>query len=307
MGTKTNNNIRFMEQLRAVPENMKSLIDEGPLSGKGFTSINPSWRIQRLTEVFGPVGFGWWYEITDKRLEGDMNARSVRAFVDINLYVKDPASGEVSHAIPGTGGSDFVFQRWSGSQAEMSSECFKAALTDAISVAGKALGLGLDVYLDKDSTKYDTNGPGYVYDSGTEEGFKPEPEKETNKAGAKEQEQPVQKKPEEPEQQNVQEQPIAGQVELPAPEPQPAPQPAPQPDPKPEPEPEETIDPAEVERSLDFIVPAGQDKGKKLREVYEKPGYLDYFAGPRFKPGTRESCKEFQRLCALVLKAKQAS
>ena len=35
-----------------------------------------------------------------------------------------------------------------------SDECFKMALTDAISVACKALGIGADVYWDKDSTKY---------------------------------------------------------------------------------------------------------------------------------------------------------
>ena len=36
-----------------------------------------------------------------------------------------------------------------------SDECFKMALTDAISVACKALGVGADVYWDKDKTKYD--------------------------------------------------------------------------------------------------------------------------------------------------------
>ncbi|HCC35130.1 MAG TPA: hypothetical protein DEQ02_05645 [Ruminococcaceae bacterium] len=36
----------------------------------------------------------------------------------------------------------------------MSDECFKMALTDAISVSCKALGFGADVYWDKDRTKY---------------------------------------------------------------------------------------------------------------------------------------------------------
>ena len=36
----------------------------------------------------------------------------------------------------------------------VSDECFKMALTDAISVAAKALGIGADVYFEKDRTKY---------------------------------------------------------------------------------------------------------------------------------------------------------
>ena len=37
----------------------------------------------------------------------------------------------------------------------MNDECFKMALTDAISVSCKALGVGADVYWNKDRTKYD--------------------------------------------------------------------------------------------------------------------------------------------------------
>jgi hypothetical protein len=36
-----------------------------------------------------------------------------------------------------------------------SDECFKMALTDALSVACKALGIGADVYWDRDPNKYD--------------------------------------------------------------------------------------------------------------------------------------------------------
>ncbi len=41
----------------------------------------------------------------------------------------------------------------------VSDECFKMALTDAISVACKALGLGADVYFAKDATKYTQEQP----------------------------------------------------------------------------------------------------------------------------------------------------
>lgn len=49
-------------------------------------------------------------------------------------------------------GIGFVKKENSGLYA--SDECFKMALTDAISVACKALGIGADVYWDRDTTKY---------------------------------------------------------------------------------------------------------------------------------------------------------
>lgn len=117
---------------------------------KGKTDINPMWRIKALTEKFGPCGFGWKYVITDKRLEQGANGE-VAAFLDIDLFVK--ADGVWSDAIPGTGGSAFVAKEKNGPYT--SDECFKMALTDAISVACKALGFGADVYWDADKSKYD--------------------------------------------------------------------------------------------------------------------------------------------------------
>lgn len=138
------------EKLRTVPDEAKKQITAGRL--KGMTDINPMWRIKRLTEVFGPCGIGWWYEITDKRLVPDETTKQTAAFLDINLFYTDPTSGETSKPIPGTGGASFVAQEKNGPY--LSDECFKMALTDAISVAAKAIGLAADVYYMKDRDKY---------------------------------------------------------------------------------------------------------------------------------------------------------
>ncbi len=143
-------NMKLYELGRVVPDNAKKPINAGRL--KGMTDINPMWRIKRLTEMFGPCGVGWWYEITDKQIVFDETTNQKAAFVDILLYFVDPDSGHTCHGIPGTGGASFVAQESKG--AYMSDECFKMALTDAISVAAKALGIGADVYFDKDRTKY---------------------------------------------------------------------------------------------------------------------------------------------------------
>ena len=143
-------NMRIYEQVRDVPKEARRAIVGGRLKGK--TDINPMWRIKMLTEQFGPCGLGWKYVITDKRLETGANG-TIAAFVDIDLFVKyDCVDGAWSEAIPGTGGSAFVAKEDGGLYT--SDECFKMALTDAISVACKALGFGADVYWQADATKY---------------------------------------------------------------------------------------------------------------------------------------------------------
>lgn len=140
-------NMRIYNQVRTVPEEAKREIAAGRLKGK--TDINPMWRIKTLTEQFGICGIGWKYVITDKRLEAGADGE-MSAFVDIDLFIK--IGGEWSEAIPGMGGSAFVAKERNGLYT--SDECFKMALTDAISVACKALGFGADVYWQADATKY---------------------------------------------------------------------------------------------------------------------------------------------------------
>lgn len=135
------------EKFRSVPETAKREIEAGRLKGK--TDINPMWRIKALTEAFGPCGIGWKYKIVREWLEHGANGE-IAAFMDIELYYK--LDGEWSEAIPGTGGSAFVAKERTGLYT--SDECYKMALTDAISVACKALGIGADVYWQADSTKY---------------------------------------------------------------------------------------------------------------------------------------------------------
>ena len=143
-------NMNLYEAARVVPQEALKTIQAGRL--KGMSDINPMFRIKRLTEMFGPCGVGWWYEITRKEITFDEITNQKCAFVDINLYYTDPETGHDSHAIPGTGGASFVAIERNGPY--MSDECYKMALTDAISVAAKALGVAADVYYKNDRSKY---------------------------------------------------------------------------------------------------------------------------------------------------------
>ena len=76
------NNLSIYERVRCVPAEAKKAIEAGRLKGK--SDINPMWRIKKLTEVFGPVGFGWYTEVVKTWTEVDENS-DVAVFVDINL------------------------------------------------------------------------------------------------------------------------------------------------------------------------------------------------------------------------------
>lgn len=133
-------------QFKSVPTEAQKQIQAGRL--KGMTDINPMWRIKVLTEMFGPCGIGWYYEPKRKWLES--SDTEVAAFVDIELFIK--VDNEWSKPICGTGGSKFVAKESKGPYTD--DECYKKATTDAIGVACKQLGIGADVYWDKDRTKY---------------------------------------------------------------------------------------------------------------------------------------------------------
>lgn len=139
MGEITEKNTSIYKAAESVPTNAQKTIGAGRL--KGMTDINPMWRIKRLTELFGPCGIGWKYTIERQWLESGSDGTSC-AFCNINLYIMQ--EGAWSDGIPGTGGSSFIAKEKGGLYT--SDEAFKMALTDALSVACKALGFGADIY-----------------------------------------------------------------------------------------------------------------------------------------------------------------
>ena len=141
-------NLEFYNKVKEVPQGAQKTIGGGRL--KGFTDINPMWRIKTLTENFGLCGIGWKIQILNKWIEMGARGEST-ANVEIALFVK--VDDKWSEGICGIGGSMFVASEKTG--LFTSDECFKMALTDAISVACKMLGMGANTYWDKDRTEYD--------------------------------------------------------------------------------------------------------------------------------------------------------
>lgn len=134
-------NLDLYNKLKVVPAEAIKPIQSGRLKGK--SDINPMWRIKAMTEHFGVCGIGWKYVITKQWTE--TYDTETKAYCNIDLFVK--VDGQWSDAIQGTGGSSEVTMERNGSY--VSDECYKMALTDALSVAMKALGVGADIYFEK--------------------------------------------------------------------------------------------------------------------------------------------------------------
>lgn len=145
--TKNNTNTAIYSQMMSTPKEAQKTIGAGKL--KGFTDINPMYRIQKLTEVFGPCGIGWYIDQVNWWRE-DLGENESAIFCSLNLYIK--VDGEWSMPISGIGGSKLAGK---GVGDGLNDEAAKMAYTDAISIACKALGMCHDIYYSKDRTKYD--------------------------------------------------------------------------------------------------------------------------------------------------------
>lgn len=139
-------NLDIYNKLKSVPKDVTKKINGGRL--KGMTDIKPQWKIQKLTEQFGPCGIGWKYTIDRTWFEPYQD--EVLCFVNISLYFKHEEKW--SEAIPGHGGNKLVAKESGG--LHVSDEGYKMALTDALGNACKYIGVAADIFMGFEPTKY---------------------------------------------------------------------------------------------------------------------------------------------------------
>jgi len=142
----SNGNLALWNELSKVdPRRTKEFRKGGGFRG---TDINPVWRMQRMTELFGPVGQGWGYEIHSQWRE-DFGSTPV-VFVKLDLWYCAGLDEEGVKIIVWTG------PQIGGTEATRTpDEAYKMAVTDAMGKCMLNLGLAAPVYLgDFNDTKY---------------------------------------------------------------------------------------------------------------------------------------------------------
>lgn len=135
-------------RLSDVPENAVRAIGFGKLKGK--SDINPQWRYEALTDVFGLCGVGWKYEVTDSMTVEVPATGELMVYVFINLYVKN--GDNWSDPIPGSGGDFLIVKDKNGIHGN--DEGYKMAITDALGTAAKMVGVAATIYRGLYGTKY---------------------------------------------------------------------------------------------------------------------------------------------------------
>ncbi|GAB00756.1 MULTISPECIES: hypothetical protein [Acinetobacter] len=141
-------NLHIWNSVKQTPTNFLKKIEFGYLKGK--SDINPQWRLMAMTQAFGPVGHGWTYR--NVRLWSEVAADgTVMAFAEV--AVKTKIDGVWGEEFFGNGGSAIV-EMQKGKLVAID-EGYKKAVTDALGVALKAVGVAADVYLGNyDGSKY---------------------------------------------------------------------------------------------------------------------------------------------------------
>lgn len=131
---------------RTDPKATKAFTRSGGFRG---TQIDPAWRLQMMTEVFGPVGYGWGFE----QVEWTIAERMI--FICARVWISDPADRERKfYTGPQWGGTELVRRNRDGTERP-DDESFKMSMTDAIGKCFLQLGLAADIYLGQfDDSKY---------------------------------------------------------------------------------------------------------------------------------------------------------
>lgn len=126
---------------------------------KGMSSINPQWRIEALTDLYGMCGDGWYVEILDTR-EVPMDEGEKALYMTVGLYIKDRQTGEWGKPILGFGGDRVIKSDRRGLHVD--EEAFKKCFTDALGKACAMVGIGSAVYRgEADDDKYMRNDYSY--------------------------------------------------------------------------------------------------------------------------------------------------
>ncbi|MDQ9023326.1 hypothetical protein RFI02_19710 [Acinetobacter sichuanensis] len=152
-------NLKTWNDVKQTPSNFLKKIEFGYLKGK--SDINPQWRLMAMTQAFGPVGHGWTYRIVRTWSEAAPSG-AVMCFAEV--AVKTKFEGAWGEEFSGIGGSEIV--EIAKGQLKASDEGYKKAVTDALGVAFKAVGVAADVYLGN----YDGSKYLYEYDHAYQEG-----------------------------------------------------------------------------------------------------------------------------------------
>lgn len=126
----------------------------GKVNGQNITTINGTSVVKKATEVFGPIGTGWGYEIVEESFKDGAPAYSivkeqpvlqgheVMHTIRIKVWYKQ---GETTHSVEHYGHTPYILATKYGLKTDFDAP--KKSLTDALKKALSMLGFNADIFL----------------------------------------------------------------------------------------------------------------------------------------------------------------
>jgi len=145
-----NANLRVWNMAGATPTNR---IKQVELDGRTVTSINGMYMVQKATEMFGPVGIGWGWDIEEERYDEGQAimggadgkqelGKTLTHTIRLKLwYELDGKRGEITQF------GHTVYMRKTKYGVSTDPEAPKKSLTDAMKKCLSLLGIASDVFL----------------------------------------------------------------------------------------------------------------------------------------------------------------
>jgi len=124
-------NMRFWDQAEKTPEEHTSEVKQRG----GFTAINTQYMLKRMTEIFGPVGIGWGFDVEHSLLE---HPKGTLAIADVTVWVEsqDKKYGPIR-------GTDHLIT----AKGYVDDDAPKKATSDALKKAISHVGVCADIFL----------------------------------------------------------------------------------------------------------------------------------------------------------------
>lgn len=136
-----NNNLEFWDKVRTIPaKHIKAYKGKGGFTGDSYDAM---YLIETMTNMFGPIGQTWGYEIQDHFTVKGKDDKG-QEFATINVIVKVWCPVGFSY---GSAANELYFTNKHGFTSD--EEAFKKATTDAYKKGFSYLGFGADLWLDK--------------------------------------------------------------------------------------------------------------------------------------------------------------
>lgn len=143
-------NMRIWNKVEKTDPKHTKAYNSGGYRGTAITSM---YNVKRATEIFGPIGHGWGFDVGEPEYVADAESKTMIVQIKVTVwYMQNDKCGHVSHY----GATKMAYQ--ASSRRMVDEDAVKKAVTDALGKALSMLGFSADVWLGK------FDDPAYVRD-----------------------------------------------------------------------------------------------------------------------------------------------